>query len=66
MPSSQVILYFDKPEDAVRFTVVASSVLAADESADPREALAQIAREFGKVSRIRIEKGESAARSSAA
>jgi hypothetical protein len=63
MSSSQVVLYFDKPEDAVRFTVAASSVLAADEPDD--EALAQIAQEFGKVSRIRIEEGQSAKQSAA-
>jgi len=65
MSSSQVVLYFDKPEDAVRFTVAASSVLSADEPLHG-ETLAQIAQEFGKVSRIRIKEGQSAAHSSAA
>ena len=64
MSSSQVVLYFDKPEDAVRFTVAASSVLAADEPAHS-EAIAQVAEQFGKVNRIRIEEGQSK-RSSAA
>jgi hypothetical protein len=58
MSSSQVVLYFDKPEDAVRFTVAASSVLSADEPANA-EAIAQVAQEFGKVNRIRIEEGQS-------
>jgi hypothetical protein len=65
MSSSQVVLYFDKPEDAVRFTVAASSVLAADEPANA-EAIAQVAQEFGKVNRIRIEEGQSSKQSSAA
>jgi len=65
MSSSQVVLYFDKPEDAVRFTVAASSVIAADEPANA-EAIAQVAQEIGKVNRIRIEEGESARQPSAA
>jgi len=64
MSSSQVVLYFDKPEDAVRFTVAASSVLSADEPLHG-ETLAQIAQEFGKVSRIKIEEGQSSAQSAA-
>ncbi len=67
MKSSQVVLYFDKPEDAIRFTVAASSVLAVDEPASAQEALAQLAQEFAKVSRIRIDQGQSSVvRSSAA
>ena len=65
MSSSQVVLYFDKPEDAVRFTVAASSVIAADEPANP-EVIAQVAQQFGKVNRIRIEEGQSSKQSSAA
>ena len=65
MSSSQVVLYFDKPEDAVRFTVAASSVLSADEPANAA-AIAQVAQEFGKVNRIRIEEGQSSKQSSAA
>jgi hypothetical protein len=65
MSSSQVVLYFDKPEDAVRFTVAASSVLAADKPLNA-ETMAQVAQEFVKVSRITIEKGQSAKQSSAA
>jgi hypothetical protein len=49
----------------VRFTVAASSVLAADEPANA-EAIAQVAQQFGKVNRIRIEEGQSAKQSSAA
>ena len=65
MSSSQVVLYFDRPEDAVRFTVAASSVLSADEPANA-EAIAQVAQEFGKVNRIRIKEGQSSKHSSAA
>lgn len=61
MPSSQVVLYFDKPEDAVRFAVAASSILASDQPAQAQEALAQLAQEFSKVSRIRIEEAQSSA-----
>jgi len=64
MSSSQVVLYFDKPEDAVRFTVAASSVLSADEPGNA-EAIAQVAQEFGKVNRIRIEEGQSSKQSAA-
>ena len=55
MASSQVVLYFDKQEDAVQFTVAASSVLAADELVNAQEALLKIAQEIGKARRIRTE-----------
>jgi hypothetical protein len=54
MASSQVVLYFDKQEDAVQFTVAASSVLAADEPANA-QALLKVAMEIGKARRIRTE-----------
>ncbi len=66
MSCHQVVLYFDKPEDAIRFTVAASSVLAADGPAGDQKALAQFAQEFGKVSRIKIEEGQSSAVQSSA
>jgi hypothetical protein len=53
MAASQVVLYFDKQEDAVQFTLAASSVLSAEEPA--REALTKIAQEISKASRIRTE-----------
>ena len=59
MTSHQVVLYFDKPEDAVRFTIAASSVMAGNEPGNDQQALAQLAREFGKVSRIKIEEVQS-------
>jgi hypothetical protein len=52
MAASQVILYFDKPEDALRFTLAASSVMSADNQAGREEALNRIAREISKASRI--------------
>jgi hypothetical protein len=55
MSASQVVLYFDKPEDAIQFTVAASSVLAADGSHP--EALLKVAQEMNKVRRIRTEAG---------
>ncbi len=66
MSANQVVLYFDKPEDAIRFTIAASSVLAADEPARAQDALALFAQEFGKVSRIRIEQGQSSSVQSSA
>jgi hypothetical protein len=56
MAASQVVLYFDKPEDALLFTLAASSVLAAEEPASRSEALAKIAEEIRKASRITTEK----------
>ncbi len=53
MSASQVVLYFDRQEDAIQFTVAASSVLAADESQP--DALLKIAQEMSKVRRIRTE-----------
>ena len=55
MASSQVVLYFDKQEDAVQFTVAASSVLAAEGPANAQEALLKVAQEIGKACRIRTE-----------
>jgi hypothetical protein len=57
MATSQVVLYFDKPEDAVQFTVAASSVLAEDAPADAQ--LLKVAQEIGKASRIRTESSNS-------
>ena len=66
MSSNKVVLYFDKPEDAIRFTVVASSILASDDPAS-QNAMADFAQQFSKASRIRIEQeGSPEAHSSAA
>jgi hypothetical protein len=55
MAASQVVLYFDKQEDAVMFTLAASSVLSAEEPSREKEALARIAGEICKASRITTE-----------
>lgn len=56
MAASQVVLYFEKQEDAVRFTLAASSVMSADAAASKaNEALTKIAREIRKASRITTE-----------
>lgn len=65
MTSHQVVLYFEKPEDAVRFTIAASSLMAADQTGNDQQALA-LAREFGKVSRIKIEEVQSTTMQSSA
>ena len=52
MVASQVVLYFDQPEDALRFTLAASLVMSDDGSASAQEALAKIASEISKASRI--------------
>jgi hypothetical protein len=55
MAASQVVLYFDKQEDALLFTLAASSVIAAEEPVSRSEALAKIAEEIRKASRITTE-----------
>jgi hypothetical protein len=54
MAASQVVLYFDKQEDALLFTLAASSVISADAPA-PNAALAKIAQEISKATRITTE-----------
>jgi hypothetical protein len=55
MAASQVVIYFDKQEDALLFTLAASAVIAADEPAIRDGALAKIALEIRKASRITTE-----------
>ena len=52
MAANQVILYFDNQEDAVLFTVAASSVMSADEPMHSNDAAAKVAQEICKASRI--------------
>lgn len=52
MAASQVVLYFDTQEDALLFTLAASSVISADDSARSSATLARIAEEIAKASRI--------------
>ena len=55
MAASQVVLYFDRQEDALLFTLAASSVIAAEEPVPASEALAKVAKEICKASRITTE-----------
>ena len=54
MASNQVVLYFDNQEDAVLFTLAASSVISADQ-AQSDEAVMKVAQEMCKASRITTE-----------
>jgi hypothetical protein len=55
MAASQVVLYFDTQEDALLFTLAASSVISADGPARAKEAVAKIAKEISKACRITTE-----------
>jgi len=52
MAANQVILYFDNQEDAVLFTVAASSVMSAEEPIHSNNAAAKVVQEICKASRI--------------
>jgi len=52
MAANQVVLYFDKAEDALLFTLAASSVISGEGPASTRQALVRIAEEISKASRI--------------
>jgi hypothetical protein len=55
MAANQVVVYFEKEEDALRFTLAASSVLSADGPEDSNEALASVREGIAKASRITAE-----------
>jgi hypothetical protein len=55
MAASQVVLYFDKPEDALLFTLAASSVLSAEGPLHRSKAAVRVAQEICKASRITTE-----------
>ncbi len=55
MAASQVVLYFDRQEDALLFTLAASSVIAADEPSRTNQSALEIAKEISKASRITTE-----------
>jgi len=55
MAASQVVLYFDRQEDALLFTLAASSVISAEAPGHVDEALAKIGKEICKASRIKTE-----------
>jgi hypothetical protein len=52
MPTNQVVLYFDKPQDALLFTVAASAVMSPEGSAHSSKAATKVAKEICKASRI--------------
>ena len=55
MPANQVVLYFEKPEDALLFTLAASSVMSAEKPVHSSDALVKVAEEICKASRITTE-----------
>jgi hypothetical protein len=55
MPGNQVVIYFDKQEDALLFTLAASSVMSAEESVQRSDAVVKVAAEICKASRITAE-----------
>jgi hypothetical protein len=52
MATNQVVLYFDRQEDALRFTLAASSVMSAEGTLKSSSAAAKVAEEVCKASRI--------------
>ena len=52
MAANQVVLYFDRQEDAVLFTLAASSVLSAEGPSCSQEDLAKMGKNISKASRI--------------
>ena len=55
MAANQVVLYFDKQEDALLFTLAASSVMSAEGLAHSSDAAVKVAEEICKASRITAE-----------
>jgi hypothetical protein len=55
MAANQVVLYFDKQEDALLFTLAASSVMSAEGPAHSSDAVVKVAEEICKASRITAE-----------
>lgn len=53
MASSQVVLYFERQEDALQFTLAASSIIA--DGAPLRETALKVAKEVCKATRITAE-----------
>jgi len=52
MAANRVVLYFDKPEDALLFTLAASSVMSADGPVHSGDAAVKVAEEICKARRI--------------
>jgi len=55
MAANQVVLYFDTQQDALLFTLAASSVMSADESVHSSKEAVRVAKEICKASRITTE-----------
>ena len=55
MAVDQVVLYFDKEQDALLFTLAASSVMSAEGPVHSGDAAVKIAQEICKASRITTE-----------
>ena len=53
--ASQVVLYFEKQEDALLFTLAASSVLSAGRPVLSSDAVVKLAQELCKATRITAE-----------
>lgn len=53
--ANQVVLYFEKSEDALLFTLAASSVMSAEGSLHSSKAAVRVAQEICKASRITTE-----------
>lgn len=55
MAANQVVLYFDRQEDAVLFTLAASSVMSAEGPMRGSDAMVKVAKEICKATRITTE-----------
>jgi hypothetical protein len=55
MAANQVVLYFDRQEDALLFTLAASSVMSAEGPVRSGHAAVKVAEEICKASRITTE-----------
>jgi len=55
MAANQVVLYFDKQEDAVLFTLAASSVMSGEGPMRGSDAVVKVAEEICKATRITTE-----------
>jgi hypothetical protein len=55
MAANQVVLYFDKQEDALLFTLAASSVMSAEGPIHGSNAAVKVAEEICKATRITTE-----------
>jgi hypothetical protein len=55
MAANQVVLYFDTQQDALLFTLAASSVMSAEGPIRSSKAAVRVAEEVSKASRIKTE-----------